>query len=395
MMGVRGNLQKKTSQKKFFSFEKIPGREAWSGLGVVLLFSALAFFVSVSMDISKVFFESLGFSYEKKFYIDDLLFPTLPVFVIGISWYIYTMYKNRRESDISLSLFRKLINETHDLIFIVEPQTGRILDANQAVFRKLGYQKEELQKKTVLDIERTFPTQDSWEKHVKILRRRKKIGILTEGVKKKKKGGSLPVEVHAKMIQQGNQEYIIAIARDLTRRKQHTEKLLASYKHVGVINRKVELLSNLIKYKVKEKGKTVEYLLMAALSFSGEKYGLFYEYNSKKSQFQLLHSVGITREQEQDLQTITSKKWQFLSSLPRKETLFKKKKDHDFTPLHPTLPLKAFLALPLISRGKTIGVIILGSDKNETIENHSLSFYDVLAVQSSRMFSHILEKIQK
>jgi signal transduction protein with GAF and PtsI domain len=50
------------------------------------------------------------------------------------------------------------------------------------------------------------------------------------------------------------------------------------------------------------------------------------------------------------------------------------------------------LALPLLSHGKIIGMIILGSKEKKNIRDDALHFYDVFAVQASRMYARILEK---
>ena len=73
---------------------------------------------------------------------------------------------------------------------------------------------------------------------------------------------TFPVEINSTFIHQEKQDFILSVSRDLTQRREEANKLLESYKHVGVINSKIELLCELIKYEVKEKNSTIKHDLM-------------------------------------------------------------------------------------------------------------------------------------
>lgn len=73
--------------------------------------------------------------------------------------------QNRAEED--LRLFRSLINQSYDAVFVIDPETGRFLYVNDRACSNLGYTREELLNMTVVDIEEVIPDNSLWEKHIK------------------------------------------------------------------------------------------------------------------------------------------------------------------------------------------------------------------------------------
>lgn len=386
-MGVRGNLQKTSPKKNPFSDQNASGT-AVSDFIIVCLLSFLVFLLSITFKISRTLFEALGLHYHTHlFYIDDLIFPTFPILVFSLTWYAWRRYKSIQQSDISLELFQKLVDQSTDLIFVVDPQTSRILDVNEGVCRNLGYTRKTLLKKKIIEIEETLTTKKLWEGHIKEIRKNKN-QLSIEGVKKRKDGTKFPVEINIRLIKEGDDEYIIAVARDITKRKQNTEKLLESYKHVGVINRKIEVLSNLIKFKVKNREKTIQYILSTALNFSRRDYGMFYAY--EKDSFVLLDQKGLLEKSVSKIKKLSPADCPVTKKLLETQKLvFEKRAKGRKWPLDQVMSV---LALPLMSHGKIIGMILLGSEKKDIASDYSLDFYDVFAVQISRMYARMLEK---
>ena len=122
----------------------------------------------------------------------------------------------RRQSEESLRLFRKLIDQFDDAIEVIDPDTLQILDMNQKACAEHGYSREEILALTVFDID---PTLD----HDEYLRRNKQLresgSLIREGVHVRKDGSTFPVEISIRLIQLEKREYIVAVARDITERK--------------------------------------------------------------------------------------------------------------------------------------------------------------------------------
>ena len=74
--------------------------------------------------------------------------------------------KNKDEIETDLELFRDLINKSNDAIFVNDPQTGLFIFVNDKACASLGYDRQELLKMNVMDIETIFPDNFSWQTHV-------------------------------------------------------------------------------------------------------------------------------------------------------------------------------------------------------------------------------------
>ncbi len=117
-----------------------------------------------------------------------------------------------------LQLFRNLIDQSNDAFFVNDPETGRILDANDRACLNLGYERNELLNMHVLDFEVTLPDQFSWKEHVKEVRSK---GHLTvEGRHRRKDGTIFPVEVNISFVVLEKISYMVAVVHDITERQQ-------------------------------------------------------------------------------------------------------------------------------------------------------------------------------
>lgn len=119
--------------------------------------------------------------------------------------------------------FRLLLDESNDLIYICEPVTGRILDANEAVSRRLGYSRRELLAMTVSDFS-LADAEAPWEERVRVLREAG--GAFVRAGKYRGRDGELiPVETSFRYVQQEERPYIVAVTRDISDRVKQEERI--------------------------------------------------------------------------------------------------------------------------------------------------------------------------
>ena len=114
-------------------------------------------------------------------------------------------------------LFRAFLDETSDAIYIIDPETGRFLDANKCAWQCLGCSRTELLNMGVADIVPDFTGPESLVKYVQELKNQSPITL--EGVHERKDGTTFPVEVKISLTEFDRKEFLIAIARDITERQ--------------------------------------------------------------------------------------------------------------------------------------------------------------------------------
>jgi PAS domain S-box-containing protein len=140
------------------------------------------------------------------------------------------MSKNKDKID-DLELFRDLINKSNDAIFVADPQTGLFIFANDKACASLGYDRGELLKMSVMDIEAELPDNFLWQTHIKELRQMG--SLIFEGVHKRKNGAVFPVEANISHVVLNAREYLVTVVRDITERRRAEAALLAREKQLA------------------------------------------------------------------------------------------------------------------------------------------------------------------
>ena len=119
--------------------------------------------------------------------------------------------------------YRHLFKYANDSIYIVEPETGKLMDCNDNAAKHLGYTKEEILELTFKDID----TPMKHEKFVAIVEEMKlKKHVVFEHAHRRKDGTELPVEISSHIINLGGKEVYQSFVRDISERKIAETELL-------------------------------------------------------------------------------------------------------------------------------------------------------------------------
>lgn len=127
--------------------------------------------------------------------------------------------RKRTEQEIFLMNFA--LNNVHEAAFLIDEQGG-FRFVNEESCRVLGYSRPELLTMGVIDVDPDFPA-ERWSEHWRELKTRRSLWI--EGRHKTKDGHIFPVEISANYFQYDQQEYNMALVRDITERKRVEEEL--------------------------------------------------------------------------------------------------------------------------------------------------------------------------
>ena len=128
----------------------------------------------------------------------------------------------RRESDRKLIRFRNMIDNSNDAFFVIEASSGKILDVNETACRQLGYDREEILQLGIRDINPQIGDYAEWVKELRQLLNKERTLLETEH--QEKSGRTFPVEISVKLIEDPSSACIIAIARDISERKEAEER---------------------------------------------------------------------------------------------------------------------------------------------------------------------------
>jgi formate hydrogenlyase transcriptional activator len=139
---------------------------------------------------------------------------------------LFRVHENERTIR-ELKLFRTLVDNSNDAIEVVDPETLRIIDVNEKACSTLGYTRDELLSLRVFDIDpgvtesSMAPIREQWRNTGR---------LMFESVHRRKDGSTFPVEVSTRQVHV-ERDYVIAISRDLTERKQ-TDARLREYERL-------------------------------------------------------------------------------------------------------------------------------------------------------------------
>lgn len=151
---------------------------------------------------------------------------------------------------------RTLIEEAGDAIFILEPSTGHVLDANSKAAELTGYEKAELCEKTILELahpEGREKASLAFEEAVQ-----KGHGVFPDIPGLRKNGSRVDVEVVARTISLRGRTVIMAIVRDISLRKQMEDTIhrLAENERIAK-----ETALNLVRHTNEEKNRLQDTIL--------------------------------------------------------------------------------------------------------------------------------------
>lgn len=121
--------------------------------------------------------------------------------------------------------YRAVVDQSADCIFLVDDETLRIVEANPAMEKLLGYTKDELLEMTLFDF--VAHDADDIEEKAKLIVKEKR-HFFGERKYIRKDGGIVNVEVGANVITFGNRKLLSILARDITERKRAERALLES-----------------------------------------------------------------------------------------------------------------------------------------------------------------------
>jgi PAS domain S-box-containing protein len=128
-----------------------------------------------------------------------------------------------------IGLFKDLINESNDFIFVLDPVKNIITDVNETACKYLGYSREEVLGMQKEDIKHIFGDL-FWGEDIQEVCGDRFLDL--DQTIKGKDGKLIPVEINVTFTTHENRKYALAVVRDVTTRKEMEETLLKTQERV-------------------------------------------------------------------------------------------------------------------------------------------------------------------
>lgn len=183
-----------------------------------------------------------------------------------------------------------------------------------------------------------------------------------------------------------NDIFAVVVVYDSTNKKKLTDKVVDSYKYLGVINRKVSILLNMSKESdIGQKEKILDFVTKSAINLSQADVCLIYKYQKSEKKFHLISDYGVLKkENKEKIKLIPENSIPLLRNFLINRTRIQgTKKEYDFRRYDLDRRIRYFLILPILDRNELKGGIYIGFFKKNSINTQELYFYDVFAVHTS------------
>ncbi|WP_417222236.1 diguanylate cyclase [Amphritea sp.] len=124
----------------------------------------------------------------------------------------------------SEGFYKAIFEGCSDAIYVLEPQTSRILDANTCAWQDLGMSREQLLQHSVISLQHGVENEEHWAQISALIYAARPQAFTFIGRHFHQQGTFFPVEVYTSVIEFEGQELFLSIARNLDRTSSQREE---------------------------------------------------------------------------------------------------------------------------------------------------------------------------
>lgn len=146
--------------------------------------------------------------------------------------------------------YRKIFEYANDGIILHSPE-GHIFDVNPAMYKRLGYTKNEMLEMSLKDLVSSEYAKKIQDRVSKLEKEKTAIFISED---RRKDGTIMPVEVAAHFVRQKHQNFILSIVRDISERKIAEELIWTT-------NKEKDLILNELRHRMKKNAQIISDML--------------------------------------------------------------------------------------------------------------------------------------
>lgn len=194
----------------------------------IFSFVFILFIANSYLDINSTAIIEFIFASHYNFYENQTNFFIIKSFVLSFLTLLFLYFIINQYFLKAIKKFNKvrsLFDNTTDAVYVINLKDGNILDTNKKACILLGYSKSELLNKNIQEFrkvnqENSFRT---WHEEAKRLKDKKYISLRVIHITKN--GQEVPMEANLSYIKNENEEYMIAVARDITKQLSMENKI--------------------------------------------------------------------------------------------------------------------------------------------------------------------------
>lgn len=117
-----------------------------------------------------------------------------------------------------------------DALYLIDPETSKIIWVNPAGYCDLGMTEEEVLHQSVLSLQRHVLNEGQWKSIADVIRQKKRFTFI--GTHTRKDNTIFPVEVITSVIEHQGRELFLSVARDISKRQLEEIDLAGREKHI-------------------------------------------------------------------------------------------------------------------------------------------------------------------
>ena len=310
--------------------------------------------------------------------------------------------REREQAEDNLLQFRKVMDETSDAIFLIDLESGHYIDFNKSAYESLGYRREELAQLSVINIAKHIPSLETWHERVELVREQG--GLIFETEYCRKDQTTFSVEVSARLLNYGERNIMVALVRDITQRKWIEKEREQLISELEIKNEESETLRRslanivgtfefieIIERILVEIRRVIPYDTASVWRVEGNQQYIITGIDLPP-EIEIPGTVLVVNENNSAYPLIMGTLPYVLSNDVQAE-LKDFQAPHDY--------VQSWLAIPLKTRGKIIGLIALdGKNRDQFTEHHAelaVTFGNqvAIALDNARLFSELQNELEE
>jgi PAS domain S-box-containing protein len=301
------------------------------------------------------------------------------------------------EKNKQTGLCKICIDKIPDILITLNKE-GRIITINKAIKGMLGYKKEDILGKQFInyivkdDLKRFEDELQYWGEKEKEIR----IPISIEAKDKK----ILHFELHGCAVFDENDEleYVQGVLRDISTREEMVKQLEKKNKEIHLLAKKSTLLQETLNVE-----ETIQIALETFVEFGFERVRL-YSYDEEKNMLKGVRNIGTDNEVFKKLKLVVGAQYQkaYRCLNEKRPVIDRRKNLSKFRKILNKEDLRESASLPLISKGKVMGMISLDNkyskrpiDQKELEELMTITNQIAVAIENSELYAERNRQIER